>query len=111
MAKKRGRPPGSKNRKFDNVNVAESRCKACNSIERTAYEANPETIHFSKVYKSPLDDQPYNAVVRRKCQCTKCGRWRRDSNYILVDKATVNKTVAEKPDKMSRPRTARSNRV
>lgn len=110
MAKKRGRPPGSKSRDYDHVQTTVSRCKACKSVERTAY-SSPETIRFSGTYTSPLDNAPYNALIRRKCQCKNCGRWRRDDSYVLIDKSTVNQSVAVKPDKVTRPRTARHNRT
>jgi len=64
--KKRGRPTGSKNKDYDEVVVERSRCKRCDSPERTHY------------YKK----MRYKNQTRRWTRCKMCGMCRID---ITVD--------------------------
>ena len=89
MPKKRGRPVGSKSRKYDEVPVMISRCPNCDSTDRTNYDGQ-DVLRLPRAYESPLDGKPYNVIVKRACQCKKCGYWRRDKSYELDEVAASN---------------------
>lgn len=72
----KGRPKGSENTS-DIVNVEPSRCKTCKSTRRGAY-AGTANVHE---YSGEHDGNPFNRIVRRRCQCLDCGQWRFDCAF------------------------------
>ena len=75
--KKSGRPKGSENRDYDYVVAQPTRCRQCNSTERTDYE-NTTTTAASGIDAA---GQPYTHVVHRRTKCTACGQWRIDKSF------------------------------
>lgn len=74
MAK--GRPAGSANVKAT-ADAAASRCPACGSTNRNAYEGTPNVQEYS----GESNGQPYTHIVRRRCQCADCGQYRIDRTF------------------------------
>lgn len=67
---------GKPNRKYDECNVAISRCKKCGSTERSNYRP----MHEMQIAFDP-EGNPVTHVVWRACQCLNCGQYRRDTFY------------------------------
>lgn len=76
MANKTGRPAGAKNI-TDTVDVDPSRCPSCGSTRRSAYYGEPNVQEFA----GERDGQPFNRIVRRRCQCLDCEQFRIDRSY------------------------------
>lgn len=74
MAK--GRPEGSKTIK-ETSTVELSRCKICNSTDRTPY-TNPTELEFPGFDPAGL---PFTHIVWRATSCKNCGQARRDKSY------------------------------
>ena len=77
MAK--GRPAGSANVKAT-ADANPSRCPECGSTKRTAYEGTPNVQDYS----GESNGQPYNKIVRRRCQCFDCGQYRIDRTFEYI---------------------------
>ena len=76
--RKPGRPKGSKNLQIDDrVTVELSRCKQCQSTERSSYGDHPTVHEITGVHNG----QPYKRMVWRRCRCLNCGQWRIDIFY------------------------------
>lgn len=79
VAKKRGRPPGSKTEPRPVAELKLSRCPACGSTERSEYRAKRE-MSFQGL--SP-DGHRCDAVVWRHTTCLSCGQLRIDKSWEL----------------------------
>ena len=79
----KGRPPGSENRQYDQVDAAVTRCRKCGGTDRTPYEQTRELEQAGT-----RDDGPYTHIVWRRTQCKACGQWR-------VDRFFENRSNAE----------------
>jgi hypothetical protein len=87
MAKKAGRPAGSKNRQYDQATVpavldttTETKCPRCGSTDREPYfhktEQEIDGIH---------EGQIYTRVVWRRTKCRACEQYRSDKSYEAAD--------------------------
>lgn len=76
MAKKAGRPTGSKTQDIPRVEVAPSRCPNCGSAEREDYSGT-QTLDYS----GERDGVPFTRVVSRRTKCLSCGQARFDKSY------------------------------
>lgn len=74
MAK--GRPEGSKTTKEIGT-VELSRCKACQSTEKTPYSNKTELEYAG----TTAAGEPYTHIVWRSTSCKSCGQARRDKTY------------------------------
>lgn len=82
--KKTGRPPGSTTeKKQESVGIL-TRCKKCQSTERTKYE-KPRT---SQICGFDGDGKPYNQVTWRNTRCTNCGQARIDKAFEYVPESS-----------------------
>ncbi|MFV0446679.1 MAG: hypothetical protein ACK5Q5_24165 [Planctomycetaceae bacterium] len=81
MAKQtRGRPKGSTTQPIPVSLAPKSRCKKCNSTDRTEY-TNRREHPFEGI---DPDGQPYNRIVFRRTSCAGCGQHRDDKTFELV---------------------------
>lgn len=78
--KKRGRPPGSKNKQRDEVTVHISSCKTCGSTEREKY-TNPQVMEQEGFLPN---GQQYNQITWRNTRCLRCGQARVDRFFEMV---------------------------
>lgn len=79
--KKRGRKKGQQTEKADQVPFVPTRCRRCDSTERTPYIGTPVVTNYEGV--AP-DGKKYNRVVRKRTRCKVCGQLRFDVCYELV---------------------------
>lgn len=70
--KQPGRPVGAGN-VVDVVTVAPSRCRKCQSTDRTPY-----TNTVERAIEGLQDGQPYTHILWRATKCAACGQSRRD---------------------------------
>lgn len=71
-----GRPPGSPNAQYDEVEVQVVACRRCGSTERSPYFG---IRRFP--YCGEKDGRPYNRIVWRSCRCLQCGQHRREKTF------------------------------
>ncbi len=76
VAKKDGRPAGSRNRRYDTVRILPSRCAKCGSTRRTRY-----THTRRQPYPGLAHGEPYTHIARRRTTCADCGQARVDLAY------------------------------
>jgi hypothetical protein len=77
---KTGRPAGSKTADREVVTSVLSRCRACDSTERTHYKEKNRV----EGYGLAPDGKPYTAVNLRPTKCQTCGQCRIDREYEYV---------------------------
>ena len=75
-----GRPQGARNQQHDRVHVEVSRCRKCNSTERSPY-----THKTTKAVSGERDGKPFNRIVWRRTKCLACGQARIDQMFELVE--------------------------
>lgn len=86
MAKKRGRPAGSKT-KTRSQSIGElTRCGKCQSTKRSAYKGHP---HIEKI-TGVRNGKPFNRIVRRVTKCLDCDQHRFDLTYEYEAKVAKN---------------------
>jgi hypothetical protein len=81
MAKKKqqkpaGRPKGSLKQEYPQSIGELTRCKRCDSTERTKYTTIKDMPH-----QGLRDGKPYTRVVWRRTTCANCGQARVDQHY------------------------------
>lgn len=76
----KGRPTGAKTVDRDLVDTVATRCRVCNSTERTDYH---QVTRIEGSGQAP-DGKPYSAVSLRPTQCLNCGQYRTDREYEYV---------------------------
>jgi hypothetical protein len=100
-----GRSKGSRNG-TPTVNVELSRCQTCGSTERSDFYAKTVQPYAGET----ADGTKYNVIVRRRCNCLKCGQQRIERSLELdpeLEPATVAPTLpAVVPEVASEPRNA-----
>lgn len=77
VAKKRGRPPGSKSKTVESVIVEPSKCTKCGSSRRSNY-LNKRTLDLNGLRP---DGTVYTSVTWRRTKCLDCGQMRDDKTY------------------------------
>jgi hypothetical protein len=77
VAKKRGRPRGSKSKTIETVVVEPSKCRVCGSANRSKY-INKRTLDL--LGQRP-DGTVYTSVTWRRTKCLDCGQMRDDKTY------------------------------
>lgn len=83
--RKRGRPPGSKNKPVDHAEAMPSRCRQCGSTEREPYFRTTATEYGGLLGTG----QSYTHIVRRWTRCAACGQTRIDlfhENRVSTDR-------------------------
>ena len=77
VAKKRGRPRGSKSKTVESVIVEPSKCTKCGSSRRSNY-LNKRTLDLNGLRP---DGTVYTSVTWRRTKCLDCGQMRDDKTY------------------------------
>ncbi len=72
----KGRPSGAKTTRLE-VEAKLTRCPICRSTDRGPYLSKMEQFFRGT---DPAGN-PYTHIVRRRCQCSKCGQMRIDRAY------------------------------
>jgi len=72
----RGRPKGSKQTRAV-CEAQPSRCWNCRGTNRGRYLGCAYVLQHSGEHNG----EPFNRIVRRRCQCTDCGMFRIDISY------------------------------
>lgn len=76
VAKRRGRPLGSKNEQRKIVLVRPAACPACGSTRRRPYK-----VVMTRAMAGRVGEQEYTHIVYRDCRCADCGRPRREAHF------------------------------
>jgi len=77
VAKKRGRPKGSRTATIETVVVQPSKCKKCGSTNRSKY-VDKRTLDL---LGQLADGTIYTSVTWRRTKCLDCGQVRDDKTY------------------------------
>lgn len=75
-AKKPGRPKGSATQTLPTAEAQLTRCRKCESTDRTPYRRTTETAHRGEIH-----GRPYTHIVRRWTSCATCGQHRVDVSH------------------------------
>jgi ribosomal protein S27AE len=73
-----GRPPGSRNETLPTTIIERPQCPKCGSTERSKYIGSPLIQRYGHVYKG----QVFSQVVKRHCNCAKCGQRRIEVEHL-----------------------------
>jgi hypothetical protein len=71
-----GRPKGARKQEYPQSIGELTRCRKCDSTERTKYTTIKEMAHAGE-----RDGKPYTRVVWRHTACASCGQVRIDQHY------------------------------
>lgn len=83
-------------RNYDQAEAQPSRCKKCQSTQRTAYFGSPVARVFDYVQRRP-DGTDFTRLIRRRTKCSDCGQYRWDLSYEFNPKDLPVKRAPAKP--------------
>lgn len=81
--RKPGRPTGAKTEPRDIVPTTSTRCRKCDSTQRSKYTQ----VRSRKLIGTAPDGRPFNYVEWKRCRCKNCGQARIDQVFSLLDPA------------------------